>query len=65
MVSYYIKGLFLLLLVFLQQLFSVLEFLNLKNFINDSLNKKINDLILKFEMQISDLKQENIVKEMA
>ena len=43
--------------------YHLVEFLNLKTFINDSLNKKINDLIMKFEMQISEIKQENILKE--
>ena len=43
--------------------YHLVEFLNLKTFISDSLNKKINDLIMKFEMQISEIKQENVLKE--
>lgn len=43
--------------------YHLVEFLNLKTFISDSLNKKINDLIMKFDMQISEIKQENVLKE--
>ena len=46
-----------------QKKLNLVEFLNLRTIINDSLNKKINDLRMKFEMQISEIKQENILKE--